>query len=333
MSHMRNALLVISILTVAVALALVLAQRNVANPVNYVDARTALTTTTATFGTLLGIITAGLMFTHGKYSELASELSEKLPEYLGNVLSLEKMQSTGTQLGTLRKTFGQLSATATVAEEKSLYERVVTKASSMLVDLAVLLNLTLKQHGLPDTGLLVSEMDPGSYQLYEKKRQSLKKEWQVLDVILQIVHLWEVPRAFSVQELESQSALQAELRSSIAILTVKEGSDKALADIRSDVTKTSSDIGGEISKIGKRLHEDGIPQLLSQMKHASTIRGKYFYLALIFIATPLLINLIALPQLSETTVIFFQPVISATSVLSVMGVVFLLLYIHRILSL
>jgi len=329
---MKNALLVISILAVALALAIIVAQRNMANPVNYVDARTALTTTTATFGTLLGIITAGLMFTHGKYSELASELSEKLPEYLGNVLSLEKMQSIGTHLGTLRKTFSQLAATAAVSKEKSLYERVVTKASSMLVDLAVLLNLTLKQHGLPDTGLLVSEMDPGSYQLYEKKRQNLRKEWQVLDVVLRIVHLWEVPRTFSVQELESQSALQAELKSSIAIFIVKEGSDNALADIRSDITKASSDIGGEISKIGKRLHEDGIPQLLSQMKHASIIRGKYFYLALIFIATPLLINLIVLPQLSETTVIFFQPFISATSVLSVMGVVFLLLYIHRILN-
>ena len=164
MSYMKDALLVVSIVAVAIILALILMQENMANPVNYVNASMALTTTTAIFGTLLGIITAGLMFTQGKYSELASELSEKLPAYLGNVLCLEKIQIIATQLGALRKTFSQLVATATIAKEKGLYERVFTKASSMLVDLAVLLNLMFIQQGLPDTGLFVSEMDQNSYQ-------------------------------------------------------------------------------------------------------------------------------------------------------------------------
>jgi hypothetical protein len=68
------------------------------------------------------------------------------------------------------------------------------------------------------------------------------------------------------------------------------------------------------------------------MENANTIRGNYFYLALVFIATPLFINLLILPQLSVGTASFFQPIISITSSLSVMGIAFLLLYINRILN-
>lgn len=181
---------------------------------------------------------------------------------------------------------------------------------------------------MPDTGLFVSEMDKNAYQQYDEKRQGIKRDWQVLEVILQAIHLWEAPRPFSAQGPEGPSSLQVELGSSMAILSIRGETDKALADVRSEVARASNDISDEISKISKRIHEDGIPQLLSQMKHAGTIRGKYFHLALIFIATPLLINLIILPQLSEKTALFLQPIISATRVLSVMGVIFLLLYIR-----
>jgi len=68
------------------------------------------------------------------------------------------------------------------------------------------------------------------------------------------------------------------------------------------------------------------------MEKANTIRGRYFYLALVFIAAPLFINLLILPQLSVGTASFFQLVISVTSSLSMMGIAFLLLYINRILN-
>jgi len=331
MSYQKNSVLLISILLVAVGLAFALAWLNIAKSLSYADLKTALETTTATFGTLLGIITAGLMFTQGKFSELASELTDKAPNYLAEVFSLEKMQSISTLLLALQKRFAELAATTTVTEERNLYERARVKASSMFVNLAVLLNLKLKQQGLPDTAQ-VSEMDPNLYKVYQKRRQGVKKEWQVFDLIQQITNIWEAPTVFFAENSRSQSALQADLTSSLSILKFKETVDKSSANIRLEASKTLSDLDNEVSEISKRLHEDKIPQLLSQMRHASTLRGKYFYLALIFIAAPLLINLLILPQLSETTAAFFQPIISITSLLSVMGVLFLLLYIYRILS-
>jgi hypothetical protein len=299
---------------------------------SYADLTTVLTTTTATFGTLLGIITAGLMFTQGKFIELASELSEKSLTYLAEMLSLEKIQSIETHLLALRKTFAQLEATTTVAEEKNLYRKIATKASLMFVDFAVLLNLKLKQQGLPDTGLLVSEMDPQLYNEYQKKRKDVKIEWQVRAIVKQIIDIWEAPRVFSMEKSKTESALQADLKSAITILELKEKIDKSSRNIRREVTEALDDLSDEIGKISKQIHEDRMPQLLSQMEHASTIRGKYFYLALIFIATPLFINLLILPQLSETTMTYFGQVISITSLLSVLGVIFLLLYIHKILN-
>jgi len=332
MSYLKNSSLLISILLVAVGLVFILAWLNMAGSMSYSDLTTALTTTTATFGTLLGIITAGLMFTQGKFSELASELIEKSPDYLAKVLSLDKIQSIGTHLLALKKAFTQLAAFTTIAEERNLYERITAKASSMFVDFAVLLNLKLRQQGLVDTGLLVSEMDSSLYKVYRKRVQSINKEWQIFRIIKQIIDTWEAPTAFFIEKSNGETPLQADLKSSIAILKLKENVDKNSTNIRTEVAKTLSELNNGLSEISKRLHEDRIPQLLPQMKQASTIRGKYFYLALVFIATPLLINLLILPQLSETTATFFQPIISITSLLSVLGVIFLLLYIHKILN-
>jgi len=332
MSSFKNSSLLISILIVSVVLAFIIVWLSMAKSMSYADMKTILTTTTATFGTLLGIITAGLMFTQGRFSELTSELTEKSPNYLAKVLSLEKIQSIETLLLALKKAFTQLAASTRIAEERNLYERIVAKASSMFVDFAVLLNLKLTQQGLVDTGLLVSEMDSSLYRVYQKRRQSVNKEWQIFSVIKRIIDTWEAPAAFFIAKSNRETPLQADLKSSIAILKLKENVGESSTNIRTEVAKTLSELNDEFSEISKRLHEDRIPQLLPQMKQASTIRGKYFYLALAFIAAPLLINLLILPQLSETTTTFFQPIISITSLLSVLGVIFLLLYIHKILS-
>jgi hypothetical protein len=299
---------------------------------SYANLATALETTTATFGTLLGIITAGLMFTQGKFSELTSELTEKSPHYLAEVLSLEKIQSIETHLLALRKTFTQHAATTTVAEERNLYERIATKASSMFAHFAVLLNLKLKQQGLPEASLLTSEMDQPLYKVYQRTRQNIKKEWQIFDLIQQIIDTWETPTTFLVGKSSRESALRADLKSSISILKLKEDVDKSSTNLHREVSKTFSDLDNEISGISNQFHQDGIPQTLSQMKQASALRGKYFYLTLTFIAIPLLINLLILPQLSEATADSFQPIIFITSLLSVMGVIFLLLYIYKILN-
>jgi len=332
MSFFRNSSLLISILLVGVGLTFILIWLSMAKSISYADMKTILTTTTATFGTLMGIITAGLMFTQGKFSELASELTEKSPDYLAKALSLEKIQSIETHLLSLKKAFTQLATFTTIAEERNLYERIVTKASSIFVDFAVLLNLKLTQQGLVDTGFLVSEMDSSLYKVYQKRRQSISKEWQIFSVIKQIIDTWETPTALFIEKSNRETPLQADLKSSIAILKLKENVGENSTSIRTGVARTLSELNDELSEISKRLHEDRIPQLLPQMKQASTIRGKYFYLALVFIATPLLINLLTLPQLSETTTAFFQPIILIISLLSVLGVIFLLLYIHKILS-
>jgi len=332
MSFFRNSSLLISILLVGVGLTFILIWLSMAKSISYADMKTILTTTTATFGTLMGIITAGLMFTQGKFSELASELTEKSPDYLAKALSLEKIQSIETHLLSLKKAFTQLATSTTIAEERNLYERIVTKASSIFVDFAVLLNLKLTQQGLVDTGFLVSEMDSSLYKVYQKRRQSISKEWQIFSVIKQIIDTWETPTALFIEKSNRETPLQADLKSSIAILKLKENVGENSTSIRTGVARTLSELNDELSEISKRLHEDRIPQLLPQMKQASTIRGKYFYLALVFIATPLLINLLTLPQLSETTTAFFQPIILIISLLSVLGVIFLLLYIHKILS-
>jgi len=332
MSFLKGSLLLTFILVIIVGVAFILAWLYAVELTSYADIKTALTTTTATFGTLLGIITAGLMFTQGKFSELSSELSEKSPDYLTTVLPLVKIQSIENHLLTLRKTFTQLAATTTITEERNLYERIVAKASSMFVDFATISNLKLRQQGLPDTSLLASEMDSSLYKTYEKERKSVKKEWQLFKIIRRIINTWEAPTSFLNEKSKSEWALKNDLKSCIAILKIKENIDKNLTDIRSEAEETFGNLSDEINEVSKRLHKDRIHQLLSQMEHASTIRGKYFYTAVIFITTPLLINLLILPFFAETTVAFFKPIVSITSSLSVMGVIFLLLYIHKILN-
>jgi hypothetical protein len=332
MNYLKSPLFLVSILIVAVGAVFILAWLSIAKSISYLDLKTALETTTATFGTLLGIITAGLMFTQGRFSELASELSEKSPHYLSEVLSLEKMQSIETHLRSIEKTFTQLAETSTIAHERNLYQRVSRKASLTFVNFAVLLNLKLRQQGLPETGLVLSEMDSNLHKAYQKRRRNIKKDWQILDLIKQIIGTWEAPSAFFIEKSDIELGLEAELKSSLAVLKLKRNVDKSLEEIYHATLKVLSDLDKDITRISKRLHEDRIFQLLPQMQQAIALRSKYFFLALFFIAAPLLINLIIMLQLSETTASLFQPVISITSFLSVLGVIFLLLYIYKILE-
>jgi hypothetical protein len=272
------------------------------------------------------------MFTHGKFSELASELGERSPDYLSGTLSLEKAQVIGNSLLALRKAFSLLEAQATVEEEKNLYRRVVEKASSMYTKLAVLSDLMLMQQGLAKTDLMISEMDPRLYVNYREERKQVKREWQTLAIMKQIVDTWEGSKTLVLEKYEKRTSLQQDLRNSISLIGLKERLDKSSKHFRVETEEIHNELAGDIDKIGRQLHHDRVPQLLSQMEKANTIRGKYFYLALGFIAAPLFTNLLILPQLSIGTASFFQPIISITSSLSVMGIVFLLLYINRILS-
>jgi hypothetical protein len=330
MNYSRTLSIVILLGTAVVAF--LLAWRNIISPMDFADLKTVLTTTTATFGSLLGIITAGLMFTHGKFSELASELGEKSPDYLSGNLSLEKVQAMGNNLLALRKTFSLLEAQTTVEEEKSLYRRVAEEASLMYVKLAVLSDLMLMQQGLAKTDLMISGMDPQLFVNYKEERNQVRKEWQMLVTIKQIVDIWEGSKTLVLEKYEKRMSLQLDLRNSISLLGLKERLDKDSKHFRAETERIFNELAGDIDKIGKQMHHDRIPQLLSQMEKANTIRGRYFYLALAFIAAPLFINLLILPQLSVGTASFFQPVISITSSLSVMGIAFLLLYINRILN-
>jgi hypothetical protein len=330
MNQSRKLLIIILVATSLVAA--FLAWRNLTSPIDFADLKTVLTTTTETLGGLLGIITAGLMFTHGKFSELITELEEKSPYYLSNIVSLEKVQTIGNSLLALRKSFAILEAQTNVAEEKNLYTRVIEKASSMYLDFAVLSDLKLKQQGLAETDLMISGMDPQLYVKYKKERNRVKKEWQILTIIKQIVNTWEGSKALVLEEHEKRTSLQQDLRNSISLLMLKERLEKDSKHLRAETEVIYDKLQGDVDKIGKQLVQDRMPQLLSQMENADMVRGKYFYLVLAFIATPLFINLFILPQLSTGTALFFQPIISITSSLCVMGIAFLLLYINRMLS-
>jgi hypothetical protein len=330
MNQSRKLLIVILIGTSLVAV--FLAWRNVTSPIDFNDLKTVLTTTTETFGGLLGIITAGLMFTHGKFSELATELDEKSPDYLSGTLSLQKVQTIGNNLLALRKSFSLLETQTTVEEEKNLYRRVVERASSMYVRFAVLSNLKLTQQGLAETDLMISGMDPQLYVNYKKERNQVKKEWQILVTIKRIVDTWEGSKTLVLEKHEKRTSLQQDLRNSISLLALKERLDKDSKHVRAETEEICNELAEDIGKIGRQLHQDRIPQLLSQMENTNAVRGKYFYLVLAFVATPLFINLFILPQLSIGTASFFQPIISITSSLCVMGIAFLLLYINRMLN-
>jgi hypothetical protein len=147
-----------------------------------------------------------------------------------------------------------------------------------------------------------------------------------------MVDTWEGLTTLVMEKNERRTSLQQDLRSSISLLGLKEKLDKNSKHVRAEAEEICNELTEDIGKIVRQLHQERVPQLLSQMEHTNTIRGKYFYLTLAFIATPLFINLLILPQLSIGTASFFQPVISITSSLSVMGIAFLLLYINKILS-
>jgi hypothetical protein len=320
------------ILAGASLVAAFLAWRSITSTIGFDDLKTVLTTTTETLGGLLGIITAGLMFTHGKFSELATELDEKSPTYLSDMVPLEKVQTIGNNLIALRESFSRLETQASVEEEKNLYRRVVDKASSMYIDFAVLSNLKLAQQGLAETDLMISGMDPRLYANYTKERNRVKKEWQILAIIRRIVDTWEGSKTLVLGKHGRRTSLQQDLKNSGSLLRLKEKLDKDSKNIRAETEEIFDELTEDIDKIGKQLFRDRIPQLLSQMEGANTVRGKYFYLVLAFIATPLFINLFILPQLSPGNASLFQPVISITSSLCVMGIAFLLLYINRMLN-
>jgi len=309
-----------------------LAWRTATTSMDLADLKTVLTTTTATFGSLLGIITAGLMFTHGKFSELASELGERTPHYVSGTLPLEKIQTVGNNLLALRKSFSILETQSAVEEEKELYGRVIRKSSSIYIDFAVLSDLTLKQQGLAETDLMISGMDPQLYTVYKEKRHRVRREWQILATIKQMVDTWEGSTTLVMEKNERRTPLQQDLRSSISLLGLKEKLDKNSKHVHAEAEEILNELTADLSKVGSELRQERIPQLLAQMEQANTIRGKYFYFALAFIAAPLFMNLLVLPQLSIGTASFFQPVISITSSLSVMGIAFLLLYISKILN-
>lgn len=331
MSYLKKSLLLFSVLLVAVGVVFISVWLTAAKSISHADLVTALTITTETFGTLLGIITAGLMFTQGKFSELSSEITGKLPGYLSDILSLKRIQTIESRLIALKKILAKLAETTTISKEKSLYERIIEKLSLVSADLAVLSYFKLKQQGL-DAGFLVSEMNSNLYKVFEKRKQKIKKEWHLFKIIKEIVDIWEAPTTSFFEKSEGKTALQADLKSSISILKLKEAFDKKSKDIRDEVTKSLSDLDREISQISQRLREDKIPQLLSQMEYASVMRGRYFYVTLIFIAAPLLINILILPQFSEATVALFRPIVSITCSLSVIGILFLFLYIHKLLN-
>ena len=249
MNYSRTFSIVILLGTAVVAF--FLAWRNIISPMDFADLKTVLTTTTATFGSLLGIITAGLMFTHGKFSELASELGKKSPEYLSGNLSLEKVQAMGNNLLSLRKTFLLLEAQTTVEEEKNLYRRVAEKASSMYVKLAVLSDLMLMQQGLAKTDLMVSAMDPRLFANYKEERNQVRKEWQMLGTIKRIVDIWEGSKALILEKYERRTSLQLDLRSSISLLELKERLDKDSKHFRAETEEIFNELAGDIDKIGE----------------------------------------------------------------------------------
>jgi hypothetical protein len=301
-------------------------------PVDLANLMTILTTTALTLGTLLAIITAGLMFTQGKFSELASELSNKSHDYLATLFSVEALQAIGAHLSRLLEEFENRKAAATIAEEKDLYARIVEKTSSMIADCAVLLNLKMKLQGLPPADLLVSGMDPSLYAIYQARRQGVRKDWQLLILVKRMRDILKGPRTGFLEESDVRTALEDDIRRSLAILKFKESIEQFPADSGDRIRDALDGLSQDIEPIGERLHEDGIPQLLSQMKQLNAVRGKYFHLTVISIAAPLLIDLIILPQLSPSTAALFQPIIIAASLLSVLGVAFLLLYVYKILN-
>lgn len=332
MIYLRKFSFVILGIVIAVALVFLYVWLNAKGSLSLETMMTIMTIATPTLGTLLAIITAGLMFTQGKFSELVSDLNNKSSDYLAKVFTFEIIQGLSADILVLREEFRRLSASTTIVEEKMLYERIVAKASVIYVCCAVLINLKMKQQRIPPSDLLTSQMDADLYNAYRKSRQIIKKDWQLLALIMQIKDVWEGPVAILDEKLGSQTPLEEDIRKSVAILKLKETVDKSSVGISSKTATTLDMLDNEIDKFSRRLNEDRIPQLLSQMKQVNAVRGKYFYLTVAFIALPLLVNLLVLPLLPQANPNLIQQLISVTSMLGVVGVAFLLLYIYKILS-
>ena len=331
MSRLKHAMLVAPLLLLVFGVLLFIVIFNGVASASYADLKALIETTTATFGTLLGIITAGLMFTQGKYGELTAELGQKSPHYLRNVLSLQELRSIGDSLLALKKVSGKLADATDVSEEKRLYERIVHKSSSMFVNIAVLLNLKLRQEGMTGTGLLISDMSPKEHEEYKEKCRALKKDWHLFEVVRQVVDTWAVAAVLPMRT-DSASSLQSEVSGSIPVLRLKEEVEKGSEKIHVDVEKILHGLAAKIDKIVARFHENRIPQLLTQMEQSSIVRGRYFYLSLVFIAAPLLVNLLVLPQFSEGAILLLREIVALTSVLAVLGVIILLFYVHKMLN-
>lgn len=291
-----------------------------------------LTATVLTLGTLLAIITAGLMFTQGKHGELLSELNNKSSDYLTTHIAAGTFQAMGAHLSTLREEFKGLEASASVAEEKALYARARDRASSMLADCAVLLNLKMKQSGLPAIDLLTAGMDPALFALYEVRRRGLRNDWQLLLAILRMKDELMGGRAGFARGAGPAGSLEEDLRKVLALLRFKgtlEGAPTASAE---RVRRAHEGLDGVFEPIARKLHEDRIAQLVPQMRQINVVRGRSFHLAVVSIATPLLLDLLILPFLDQGTAPFFRPFIFAAGLLSVLGVAALLAYIYKLLN-
>jgi hypothetical protein len=191
----------------------------------------------------------------------------------------------------------------------------------------------MQQQGLRfDTSFLVTEMDPQLYTAYQKTRKNMKKEWQILSTFKLMTDTWEPQACAIIQKPEKTTSLRTDLKNSIAILKLKEKIDKTPPNQTSQIEKAHNELNDQITKIEQHLHHDHIPQLLTQMEQATALRGKYFYITLTFIAAPLFINLLIQPLLSQTTASLLKQIILATSSLTVLGFVSLLVYIQKILS-
>jgi hypothetical protein len=129
-----------------------------------------------------------------------------------------------------------------------------------------------------------------------------------------------------------ESSLYSDVKSSIPILRLKESVDKGFEKVHLGVEKTLGELDVEMGKIVNQFHEDRIPQLLTQMEQACTVRGKYFYLSLVFIAAPLLVNLLILPQFTQGAILLLRQAVAITSSLAILGVFILLIYVHKMLS-
>jgi len=242
------------------------------------------------------------------------------------------MRSIADSLLVWKKLFVKLVDTTEVVEEKNLYRRIVTKSSSMFVNVAVLLNLKLRQEGLGETSFLVSEMSSSELADYKEKWHGLKRDWHLFGLLKQMVDAWTSLLVIPTVRIGSESSLYSDVKSSIPILRLKESVDKGFEKVYLEVEKTLHELDVEMGKIVKQFHEDRIPQLLTQMEQACTVRGKYFYLSLAFIAAPLLVNLLILPQFTQGAISLLRQTVAITSSLAMLGVFILLIYVHKMLS-